>query len=193
MERVEIICTVIGAVAVVLSGIWFIINQIIKLGNRLVRIDYRLDSMEKTLNGLPCSSHSADLTKVKAIIIQKFPSIAISFSLKASPRQLNPIGLQIFNEVNGDEFLNENKAILFKYIDEHNPLTKLDVEQYANDSFLPLIDTSIFNKLKDYVYERSSFTLENGEKYTLDVIDLCFILSLPLRDMYLKENEFTNN
>ncbi|GHT42170.1 hypothetical protein AGMMS49965_13160 [Bacteroidia bacterium] len=195
MERIEIICTVIGAVAVLLSGIWFIINQIIKLSNKLVGIDYRfdavnyrLDGIEKTLSSLPCASHSDDLTNIKSIIAQKFPSLSKSASLKLSPSRLSPWGLQLFNDIGGDEFLNANKEALFKYISDHKPLTKLDVEQEANASFFSLLNTPAFNKLKDYIYEAPPVTLENGEPYTLAVPDICFILSLPLRDMYLKEN-----
>lgn len=42
MGYIEIICTIIGAVAAILSGVWFIVNRAQK---RAVN-DYRLENME---------------------------------------------------------------------------------------------------------------------------------------------------
>jgi hypothetical protein len=69
---------------------------------------------------------------------------------------------------------------------------ELDVEQAANAACLSLIPTPEFNKLKDFVYNAPSIEVADGEKYDIALNDICFVLSLPLRDMYLKEQGLTS-
>ena len=48
----------------------------------------------------------------------------------------------------------------------------------------------MFNGFKDFIYNSPSYMIKdaNGEKrrYDLSIPDICFVLSLPLRDMYLE-------
>ncbi|OAV67088.1 hypothetical protein Barb6XT_01639 [Bacteroidales bacterium Barb6XT] len=229
MNKIEIICTVISAIAVVWGGMWFILKLAFRFGriahrmdaierkledsinrfeNKIGHLEKNFDRLEKnfnrlenkigflenkighlenTISRLPCASHSKDLVKIKSILIQKCPTAATILSLKASPRQLNELGLKLFNDIDGNGFLQENKDDLFKFITESKPLTKLDIEQTANDACLSLTTTPAFNKLKDYVYETSPLKTADGEKYDIALSDICFVLSLPLRDMYLQE------
>lgn len=48
MNSLEIICTVIGAVGVVLGGVWFIIDKIFKFG----RVSQRIDNIEVDVAGM---------------------------------------------------------------------------------------------------------------------------------------------
>jgi hypothetical protein len=114
----------------------------------------------------------------------------VLFSVKNSPRQLNEIGNKVFADMKGEDFLNQNKEYLFAQIDGYNPKTALDVENAAHAVCITSVDNEIFNGLKNFVYNSSSYKItdrEGNERlYDLAMSDICFILSLPLRDMYLE-------
>jgi hypothetical protein len=173
----------IGAIAVILGGVWFIIRQAFKSGINA----RRLEEIEKNTSNLPCILHGDDLLKIKSILIQKYPSSGNIFSIKTSPRKLNELGLKLFNDINGNGFLEENKDTLFKFITESNPMAELDVEQAANSACLSLIPTSSFKRMKDFVYNSPTIEIEDGKKYDITLNDICFVLSIPLRDMYLRD------
>ncbi|MCM1078534.1 MAG: hypothetical protein NC344_09725 [Bacteroidales bacterium] len=72
------------------------------------------------------------------------------------------------------------------------PKTALDVENAANYACAGYTDNEIFNGIKYIVYNAPSLTIKNdkGEErpYDLTLGDISYILSLPLRDMYLSEH-----
>lgn len=109
---------------------------------------------------------------------------------KHSPYRLTELGKKICDEVQGEKFLQDNKDVLFEYIDEHKPLTRLNVEELAAQALFRQTSKPIFNYIKDYVYEAPSYKDVDGEMSELTIGDICFILSIPLRDMYLKERNF---
>ena len=113
---------------------------------------------------------------------------AVLFSQKESPRKLNPSGRHIFDDCNGMLFLEENKKILLSAIAAKAPKTALDVENVANEVLIERLDSDIFNDIKAWVYERPPVKVEiqgMDKEYAIAMNDVCFILSLPLRDMYL--------
>ena len=71
------------------------------------------------------------------------------------------------------------------------PKTELDVENASNFACSAFTDNDIFNNIKDFVYNAPYLNIvdENGENKSYDITlgDVCYILSLPLRDMYLEE------
>lgn len=133
-----------------------------------------------------------DLIAIKSILVQKYPNSANIFSMKKSPRKLNEMGEKLFADVNGKRFLNEHQAFFFKKIDEYCPKTAFDVENAANMACSTTTDNAIFNDLKNFVYNSPSITIKDkdGEErlYDITLADVCFVLSLPLRDMYLNEH-----
>lgn len=231
MNNVEIICTVIGAVASILAGVWFIVQKAQKMAVN----EYRLNNMETDVSTLKTdttglktdvsvlktdvnvlktdvnalkadvsvlktdvsllkndmSEVKSDISAIKAVLIKKFPNAAEVYSMKKSPRRLNALGEKIFAQIDGKKFLNDNKEFFFSKIDERNPKTALDVEDAANIACSAFTDNDIFNYIKDFVYNAPSLSLsdENGEsrKHDISLGDVCYILSLPLRDMYLEE------
>jgi hypothetical protein len=183
MDKIEVICALIGAAAIILGGVWFIVRQAFKSGIYA----RRLEEIERNTSNLTCVWHGDDLLKIKSILIQKYPISASIFSIKTSPRALNELGKQIFNDIDGAGFLEENKEALFKFITESNPMAELDVEQAANAACLSLTPTLAFKRLKDFVYNSPAIEVENDKKYEISLNDICFILSIPLRDMYLTD------
>lgn len=133
-----------------------------------------------------------DISTIKTVLVQKFPNAAIIMSMKKSPRRLNETGEWVFNQVNGKQFLDDNKAFFFSKIDAMKPQTAFDVESAANYACAGFTDNSIFNDIKMFVYNAPPIKIkdEDGKErsYELALGDVCFALSLPLRDMYLKEH-----
>lgn len=190
MNTIEIICTVIGAVAIILGGVWFIFDKIFKVGKTAQRIDNiegSVSEIKQSIGGFPCNNHHEDITKIKTILIEKYPKAFSIFSMKCSPRRLNELGEKLYAKIHGDDFINRNKSVLFEFIKQTNPLVALDVEQAANAACFSLTNTPAFNDLKDFVYNEPTWELEDGSKYDITVNDLCFVIGLKLRDRYLDE------
>lgn len=196
MGTIEIICTVIGAVATILGGVWFIISKAFKTGQVAQRIDSieeDISAIRESVEKLPCGSHHEDITKIKTIIIEKYPKSYNIFSIKCSPRRLNDLGEKLYEKIKGDEFIDENKSKLFDFIKKSNPLVELDVEQAANSACMSLVNTPSFNKLKNFVYNEPTWNLPDGSRYDITVNDLCFVIGLRLRDKYLEEKGIAFN
>lgn len=217
MGTIEIVCTAIGTVIAIIGGVYGVINYIFNKGmNRehlvnfenstkegFSQINKRLDNQNsETKNSISkleskidkvCDTvieHTTALVEIYAILGHKYPKKRESFLQKNSPHKLTELGQKICNEVQGEKFLNNNKATLFEYIDEHKPLTRLDVEELSVQALFRQTSKPVFNYIKDYVYEAPAYKDINGEMSELTIGDICFILSIPLRDMYLKERDF---
>mgnify|MGYP003455889609 FL=1 len=155
----------------------------------------RFVNTEEKVKELPCSKHDEvfhdikeQLVEIRAILIMKNPKVANAFSQKSSPRELNEAGLQLFRDVKGEEFLNENKDIFLKGIENKNPKTALDVEESALEVLFSHTDNDMFIKIKNWIYNSPTRKLLiDGEvkDYAITMNDVCFVLSLPLRNMYL--------
>lgn len=191
MNVIEIICTVIGAVATILGGVWFILSKVFKMGQtsgRIDNIEKAVTKLENVTEHLPCNVHHDDITKIKTVLVEKYPKSSSVFSMKSSPRKLNPTGEKLFAAINGEQFLKDNKERLFGYISDNSPLVALDVEQLSNAACLSLVSTPAFNSMKNYVYNEPTWTLPDGKQYDITINDICFVLGLRLRDMYLSEH-----
>ena len=109
--------------------------------------------------------------------------------MKHSPRQLNEKGLELYESINGEKFLNDNYDLFDVIISEKKPKTALDVEASSLEALIMSLNLDIFNPIKNWVYNSASVKLkkDNGEEYdySLTINDVCFILSLPLRNKYL--------
>lgn len=147
---------------------------------------------------LPCKEHSEiyhsikeDLARIEGILTTRNPKM-YKFSAKHSPRQLNEDGLKVFNEIKGQDFLNANFHLFEACIDKKQPKTALDVETYSLEVLIYNLNLDIFNSIKNWVYNSPAIELEdkNGVKseYSVTISDVCFILSLPLRNMYLDKH-----
>lgn len=168
----------------------------------VVRWYYRrfkiVEDKAKKIDDLPCASHhemfheiKEELIAIRTYLTTKYPTAAPVFSQKNSPRELNEAGKQLFTDINGEEFLNKNKEILIKGIDDKTPKTALDVEESALEVLYSLIDNDMFIGMKNWVYNSPSrkLTIDGVDReYTITMNDVCFVLSLPLRNMYLAQH-----
>lgn len=133
-----------------------------------------------------------DIIAIKSLLVMKHKNAADIFSVKKSPRRLNENGTKLLADINGMDFLQENKEFFFSKIKELNPQTALDVENAANIVCTANTENAIFNRLKNFVYNSPTRTVIDAEgnerSYDISMSDICFVLSLPLRDMYLAEH-----
>lgn len=187
--------TIIGTALAVAGTTWALLVKVFNFGKIMQHLSEfeknmtsGLSAVESKLDGLPCKYHHDDIVKVKTVLIQKYPTSASVFSIKSSPRKLNELGSRLFKAIDGDDFLKKNKDTLFRLIDETSPLVALDVEQTALSACTSLVNTPVFNDVKNYVYNAPSIDLPDGRKYDVTISDVCFVLSIPLRDMYLSEH-----
>lgn len=202
MDKIELIGIIIASIATILGGVWFIIQRAFKSGadsNKLVEIEKRIcnaqcDLHDKDIDTLKqdLKEMKSDIVAIKSLLVMKHKNASSVFSMKNSPRKLNENGVKLFAAINGGEFLQKNKDFLFSKIDEYKPKTALDVEMAANIACSANTDNDIFNGMKNFVYNSPSFTItdEDGKDCSYDIAlsDVCFVLSLPLRDMYLEEH-----
>ncbi len=173
-----------------------VIIATVYLTNKYNEAKRRLEDAEKDLRGLPCSERGRvledikeTLTVIRTYISTLDPTRAEMFSRKASPRRLNDLGSLLLSNCEGLAFIDENKSVLFQWIDEKNPKTALDVEKSALEVLIENVDNDIFNRLKNWVYNSPSMEVEqDGEtkEVTVTMRDVCFVISLPLRDAYLE-------
>ncbi len=156
----------------------------------------RIVKMENAIKGLPCAAHEQinqkildKLTTITTYLITKDSKASLIFSQKKSPRKLNAFGEQLFKDCGGQKFLDQNGEELLTAIAAKDPATALDVENLALEVLISRLDSGIFNELKQWVYNSPSLKIEvqgQEQEYAVTMNDICFVLSLPLRDMYLE-------
>ena len=134
----------------------------------------------------------SDIVAIKSLLLMKHKNAADLFSVKMSPRRLNDNGKELLSDISGMDFLKNNKDFFFAKIDEIAPKTALDVENAANIVCTANTENPIFNGMKNFVYNSPTRILKDsdGEErpYDISMSDVCFVLSIPLRDMYLSEH-----
>lgn len=139
--------------------------------------------------GKKVDSIQGDVTTLKEHFGPKDDELFKKLSMKKSPRILNKNGESIYKIINGEAFLSENKNLLLSKIAGKNPITMLDVEMDARDVCIELQSNPIFNNIKNIVYDHPEITIkdENGQdvQHSITMADVHFVLSIPLRDMYL--------
>ncbi len=156
----------------------------------------RIVKMENAIKGLPCAAHEQinqkildKLTTITTYLITRDSKASLIFSQKKSPRKLNAFGEQLFKDCGGQKFLDRNSEELLAAIAAKDPATALDVENLAIEVLISRLDSGIFNELKQWVYNSPSLKIElqgQEQEYAVTMNDICFVLSLPLRDMYLE-------
>ncbi len=135
------------------------------------------------------NSLKKDVSSIIELLTFKHKDALKFFALKHSPLQLNDFGKQLIEEIKGINFINENKDFLISKIEKDNPRTALDVETSAFMACIVCCSREEFDYIKDFVYNSPEYTVKDKDgrdmKYNLSLADICFVLSIPLRDMYL--------
>ena len=187
MEIESIIAATIG-----LFGMSWIIIELLKLSKSVGRLEARLDKIASTNDSHDISIRKLqmEMLEVRTFIKTKFPTSQTVLSEKKSPAQLNEFGRKLFADMGGSDFLSKNGIYLLQKMEEKNPKTAFDVESTAHEVLILATNEEMFNKIKNKVYNYPYMDIlkRDGEmvKYEVSLADVCFVLSLSLRDMYLK-------
>ena len=189
-------------ISIVISVFTFILSVLISLvsvSTKIGKYTEKIENTEKNLDSLSSDvkelrnkvqEQIAAISKIEGLITPLInQSLQVdSVSKKNSPRMLNTLGNSLFEKMNGKQFLEENKNALYAYIDKSNPQTALDVELQAQSACVSMADSGAFNPIKVFVYNCPIQKDEAGQDFELTLGGAMFILSLPLRDMYLKDH-----
>jgi hypothetical protein len=163
----------------------------------------RLKHIEEKLNDLPCKEHTKELFNLQIRYSEKFNKLhtdiaelkvsvnvlqgIVESTIKKSPLQLSEIGLKIYKDVDGEQFLNQYADMFIEKIEEIKPKTAYDLEQTALYILNELKNNDIFIPIKNILYNYPAVeTTIKGVKKPLNIGDICFILHVPLRDRYLE-------
>lgn len=200
MELIELISVGIGIVATMLGGVWFIVNKSFGVG----RFAHRVEEVESRTAHAACTLHKNeidqlkadmksyrnDMAVVKSLLVLKHKDAASIFSMKNSPRQLNDTGRRLLADIKGMDFIRDHKDMLFSLIDANGPKTAYDVENAAHAACISCVNDDLFNGFKNFLYNSPSYIIKDADgkerNYDLTLPDVCFVLSLPLRDLYLE-------
>lgn len=157
-----------------------------RVSKKLTSADNHFATIDDTMNNIKSdiSSIKRNLSDVQLFITSRFPSALGTFASKNSPLKLNENGEKLLKECGGMAFIEANQVLLLNKIQERQPKTALDVETWAKEVLLSLTNNDIFNTLKVWVYNSPSWKID-GKDYTITLGDVCFVLSIPLRDKYL--------
>ena len=114
-------------------------------------------------------------------------------SQKHSPKVLNENGKFVEKTFGCREFLSDNAEWLLSEVAKFNPKTALDVELYSLAALRIASLDDRFNSLKDKIYTSPAIALsagEDGKKREVEISleDVLFVISLPLRDLYLERH-----
>lgn len=155
------------------------------------KIDKVKEDIESRISRLPCDVHSDRLSDTEKDVAFFRGKTEFILSAKQSPRTLNKYGQELFQEIDGESFLAENKQKLFDFIDAESPKTAYDVEADARKAVHSLTDDDSFNRIKVWLYNSPAKKIEVEGKeteYCFSLEDACFVISLPLRDMYIESH-----
>mgnify|MGYP002765476088 FL=1 len=155
------------------------------------KIDKVKEDIESRISRLPCDVHSDRLSDTEKDVAFFRGKTEFILSAKQSPRTLNKYGQELFQEIDGESFLAENKQKLFDFIDAESPKTAYDVEADARKAVHSLTDDDSFNRIKVWLYNSPAKKIEIEGKeteYCFSLEDACFVISLPLRDMYIESH-----
>lgn len=139
------------------------------LDKRFVRIEKQLECLEPMKRNI----------KVLATFLSSiFPDNFDTQLLEAmSPLEIKPQGYKLLEESGFSELMKEvsTRGQLFAYIDEQEPHTKLDVENYSLMGYMSIFAGEEMNKVKAYLYQKPHIR-EDFPK----------LASVLIRDEYLK-------
>lgn len=172
-----------------------------KLNDKVVALDTSVSRIEDKTKHANCANNADNIRELKSDIkdinievtdirVAMARGVEGKFGRKKSPKVLTELGEKIFADIDGAEFLRANKEALFARLDKELPKTALDVQMMAYWACISISKEDVFNSIKSYIYNCPELDMENAEgrveKHELTLSDVCSILSLPLRDMYLE-------
>ena len=159
-----------------------------KIDGKFDRIDAELKQLRNDLADLKVNvANIGAIVGTHDNILQKKYTSYDPSNCKNSPRRLTKMGQQILADSNGRKFLEDNKKMLFERMEMGLMKSRYDVEQNAYKAILSIMNDDVFIPIKDFIYESSLYTTDDGDKTEVDMSMMCNVLAIELRDLYLKE------
>lgn len=206
MNIIEIIGIVIGAVASILAGMWFIINKATNSGIK----EHRLSSVENSINQLPCHDHKDKLaqnemaykeiqktaestnnmlTELSKWAMRLDSDMIDKLARKSSPLKMTDVGIFLFEKSTAKEAIDNNKDFLIDGIRKTAPKTEYDIEERALDFLLKNMGHEMFNSIKKFIYYSPDTIIfdKTGEEIKFNMQSIVKLMSIYLRDIYIKE------
>lgn len=72
---------------------------------------------------------------------------------KKSPLMITELGYKILKESGAQKFINDNRALLIKQVEDKNPKTSYDVQEFSKEVITEYKDSDEFINIKEYIYE----------------------------------------
>jgi len=185
-------------------GVWKLASAFQSMRDKVKKVD----TLPCSHHGLRLNTHDGLFTETRATLGEMKGQLELlvklstasrtkplllateEYSEKHSPRRLNQNGEILYNDISGEDFLSRNQTFFFSEIDKLKPKTALDVENFALSVLRAALPNDMFIPLKSWVYNaptREIVKRDGGKAYTdVSMDDVLFVLSLPLRDKYLK-------
>jgi hypothetical protein len=156
-------------------------------GEALRKIEENSKRQEDTVGALKDTS-----AITSAWIMKQDNSTISSFMGKKSPLSLTDTGKELLEVSGGKTLIDNNREFFLDKVGNFNPPTAFDVEEV---SLIILISTSgkgYFKDIKEFVYYSREVTEFAGQKCKVDLNAVIFVMSVYLRDEYLKTYPFKN-
>jgi hypothetical protein len=109
---------------------------------------------------------------------------------KISPRALTEAGKGLLEMSYGQVIIDSNLDFFINKIKELNPKTAYDVEELSMRVLISNTGESIFNCIKDFIYYAPGEIEIAGYKIKIELNAVILVMSLYLRDKYLKKYPF---
>lgn len=201
----------IGVIVVgtVVSGIVWITVWAVRLINKYKETEAKVEALPCTHHASKMDRHDEQLADTRAMMSRMEGQLellvqnsieknnqkirkksGLAFSAKNSPRQLNQNGEELLRDSGGRELLERNMDFFINKIEKLQPKTALDVENMALAVLQTHTNEDMFIPIKNWIYNAPAMELKNPDGSTrsqeVDIDDVIFVISLPLRDRYLE-------
>lgn len=211
MNTIELICTLLGAIAIVLGGVWFIVQRAFKFG-----IDRnRLQQIEGKLNKLPCDTRKEQISDTRKAHADLYKTVMSTNEMvteiskwvmridgdminqlvkKGSPFQITPVGRIILDKSGAKKTIDNNLDKLISLLERTEPKTPYDVENNASTVLLQNMGDDMFIDIKNFLYfspdkiEVSNPVTNEMVEITLSIHAIIKVMSIYLRDKYFQKH-----
>lgn len=193
MNKIEIISTIIASVAIILGGVWFIIEKAINSGVN----KHRLDNLEKScsqlpektnelrnkIEALPCNSHMDNIIEYRGKVeshIEKHGSVENSITRIETSIEFMQKSIDSFSQS-----LQKNKGlILDQYTQSKSPLSITEKGQEMSER-IGLLD--MFEENWNRIMEIIETNSESKNPY--DIQQFCIEQSVVFPEKFINEDQ----
>lgn len=145
---------------------------------------HKTNKIHNGFEGITASLLKIDsgLNTLNKILLEKNVISQSCYSNGNSPRIINEQGKDVYTVSGGESLMSNIKDSLLEELEKRNPSTALDAERSALEVMLSKMEEPEFNEIQRFAYNNPNY-----KGTPLTYIDILFVMSLVLRDAYLKK------